>query len=319
MSTIKEFIISLFESSKERLKNPIIGAFLISWAAVNWRIVLTILLSNKSIEDRIEIINTQYSDFLYVVWLPLIFALFYLLVLPYVMSLFDWLSVWAITYRKKISHGHRMKDLENRLEIATEERQLELIKQGSPDVSKLKDEIEQLEKEKEDLLYKLSGHEKSRKSTDSNESEESEDRVEKDEENEPSGKDDSNDSKSTKKKTTTKKPQKTEASVLQDYKLPSSKNYPSMRDNVIRNIAKSEKEWILIYSFYASDFGKKEFTRDHLLAAYDETKRKTNSRHANLSNNLNALVKQSLIRYLNDNEMLLTDEGISLSEEILNR
>lgn len=212
-----------------------------------------------------------------------------------------------------------MKDLENRLEIATEERQLELIKQGSPDVSKLKDEIEQLEKEKEDLLYKLSGHEKASKSTDSDENEESEDRVETDEENEPSGKDDSNDSKSTKKKKTPKKPQKTEVPDLQDYKLPSSKNYPSMRDNVIRNIAKSEKEWILIYSFYASDFGKKEFTRDHLLAAYDETKRKTNSRHANLSNNLNALVKQSLIRYLNDNEMLLTDEGISLSEEILNR
>jgi hypothetical protein len=94
---------------------------------------------------------------------------------------------------------------------------------------------------------------------------------------------------------------------------------PSLRDINMKGLPKKETEWIIIYGFYSGDFGKKEFTRDELIQQYKETKRWTTSRKANLTNNLKSLLKQNKIRFLNDHDIVLDDDGIANAKEILTR
>jgi len=41
-------------SAKHRLKNPVIGAFIMAWVAVNWRFIAILFFSSKSIEQKIK-------------------------------------------------------------------------------------------------------------------------------------------------------------------------------------------------------------------------------------------------------------------------
>src|SRR5690606_26009206 len=145
MNSLKEFFLSFFESAKDRLKNPMIGAFVIAWIAINWRFIAILFFSSKKIEDKISFIETNYFDLEHNLWIPLAFAVFYVLILPYIMAIFDWLSQKGIATRKLISKNHRIADIQHRQEIAAEEWQLEKIREGSPDIQAMKERISKLE------------------------------------------------------------------------------------------------------------------------------------------------------------------------------
>lgn len=51
------------EVIKERIHNPILATFVISWFAFNWDVILFALLSTKDIEDRIGILRSDYISF----------------------------------------------------------------------------------------------------------------------------------------------------------------------------------------------------------------------------------------------------------------
>ena len=317
MNSFKELVLSFFEASRERLKNPAVGTFVLAWIAINWRFVSILFFSNSQLEDRIKLIEECYLRLDLNLWFPLIAMGVYMLIIPNLMALFDALSQKAISYRKELSNknklndiitknDHRLKDVIAQQEIAAEERQLEIIEEGSPDVTKLKERIEKLESENRNLLTKLSERIPVQKS--------------KPDLNDDSANDEK--SKSTSATTTTKsstRPKRKTTSDSESTPLPTSPNFPAMRDNVIRNVAKSEREWILLYAFYSSNFGKKEFTRKDLMNAYSESKRRTSQRIKNLTLNINTLVKQGSITFLNDEDILLTDSGVTLAKEILNR
>lgn len=230
------------------------------------------------------------------------------------MAAIDGLSQYAIRFRRVISNKHKIEDNkaknEYRLqdaianqEIAVEERQLEIIEEGSPDVSKLKDRITELEKEKEEQLQKSLETKAPKDPSHTNVPIKSKEPI----------------AKTSEKKSTSRKKRSTSHNESNVSTLPTSSEYPAMRDNVIRNVAKSEREWILLYGFYSSNFGEREFTRKNITDAYSESKRKTNQRIKNVGNSINTLVKQGSIRFLNDSDMLLSESGITLAREILNR
>ena len=98
-----------------------------------------------------------------------------------------------------------------------------------------------------------------------------------------------------------------------------SKDFPVMKDIVIRDLAKTEREWMLIYSLYSSDFGSNVFTREDIWNKYGESNRKTESRRKNITNNIRTMVKANQINFINDDEMLLTTQGKEVALEILNR
>ncbi len=307
MNSIKEFFLSFIESSKDRLKNPMIGAFIMAWSAINWRLLAILLFSNKTIEKKIDFIEKNYFDMVTNLWIPLGFSVFYVLILPYLMALFDWLSQKGIAARKEISKTHRLTDIQNRQEIAAEEWQLEKIREGSPDIQAMKDKIEQLEAqlaECQDTSPKLS------------------------EDNEV----DSEEISKEKPKSKSRQKQKSRSSSKVNVKDSVSertkesettriglKDYPVMKDIVIRDLAKTEREWILIYALYSSDLGKNVITRDDIWDKYQESNRVTKSRQTNLSNNLKNMIKSGQLKFINNEEMLLTEAGVQTATEILNR
>lgn len=308
MNSLKEFFLSFIESAKDRLKNPMIGAFIMAWVAINWRFLAILLFSSKTIEQKIEFIESNYFDINYNLWIPLGFAVFYVLILPYIMALFDWLSQKGIAARKLISKNHRISDIQHRQEIAAEEWQLSKIKEGSPDITALKDKIEELEtyiKEKDEVINTLS------------------DTIEdtKQEVPESTKNQEKPENKSTRRNTSKKTNSKSEKQIETKKDEPKTelKDYPIMKDIVIRDLAKTEREWILIYALYSSEFGKNVFTRDDLLNKYSESNRKTKSRHMNLSNNIKNMVKSNQLKFINDDEMLLTSSGKKMAIDILNR
>ncbi|WP_392346253.1 hypothetical protein [uncultured Polaribacter sp.] len=56
---MKELIKSFFESSNERIKNPLIGTFAISWILINWKPVIILLFSKQTIQNKIKEIEFE--------------------------------------------------------------------------------------------------------------------------------------------------------------------------------------------------------------------------------------------------------------------
>jgi len=95
--------------------------------------------------------------------------------------------------------------------------------------------------------------------------------------------------------------------------------YEPLKNVVLKQLPGVEVEWVLMYAFYDSNFGKTKFNRDTLLLKYRDTERESDSRKSNLFNNIRTLVRKNWARVLNDNDFLLTEAGIKKSKEILKR
>lgn len=94
-------------------------------------------------------------------------------------------------------------------------------------------------------------------------------------------------------------------------------DYPTLKDVKMRDLPKSEPEWLLIYAFYATDFGKNEFTRATLTKMYDDTDRRTDTRIGNIYTNLKGLINGMYVKSTNDTNYILLDAGKTRVQEIL--
>jgi hypothetical protein len=141
---MKEVFKSFFEVTKERIKNPLIGTFMISWILINWRPIFLALFSEKSIIERIEFIELNYSSVNSYLTIPLTIALFYVIVLPYLMWGIDELMQKSTTGRKKNLTKQIIIDYNGKQQIAIEESKLEDSKASYRDKADFNKQIEQL-------------------------------------------------------------------------------------------------------------------------------------------------------------------------------
>jgi len=147
MKEIIDFIKSLLESSKERLKNPWLSSFIISWAVFNWKPISYFIYSDKSIEKILEGIPNYISDSYY--WFfgfvgPLIVSLFYVLILPRIMIKFDFWLKSPVKTRKDNVIQQLKDDIIGKQKLATEEVELENIRAKYKDKADLNIQIEKL-------------------------------------------------------------------------------------------------------------------------------------------------------------------------------
>lgn len=94
MDSIKDII----EQIHHRLSNPLVSTFVLAWSALNWRVFLYFFGGNLSPKERISSIQNLYSPgskleitgggFLELIIYPLMIALAYLFLLPYLTSLY---------------------------------------------------------------------------------------------------------------------------------------------------------------------------------------------------------------------------------------
>jgi len=155
---MKEFISNFFKLSNERLKNPLLFSFILSWAAFNWRPVFTILLSDKKIEDKITYISENFNEIQNTLYYPLIFSIGYVLILPYLTWLIEVLVKYAKLGRKNNLISEQLSDLRDKQKIAKEEFKYEQEKAGNAELSQLNVKIQDLtnsNSEKDKVIERL--------------------------------------------------------------------------------------------------------------------------------------------------------------------
>lgn len=137
MQTISDLLHSLIESSKERIKTPITGAFICSFFIYNWRPIFILLFSNTNIEYKIAMIDYEYCTLGAILW-PLGLAFFYTLMVPSIMLVVDELLIPI--NKRRISSKYNRKFFE-----AERETELKNILSGNRDHQELLDRIKFLE------------------------------------------------------------------------------------------------------------------------------------------------------------------------------
>lgn len=139
---MKEIINSILDSTKERLKNPLLGSFIFSWFIFNWKPVFHIIFSSNTIENKIDFISDCYSSFNNNFLFPLLFSIFYVVIFPYILWAIDKLSSKAVIGRKENVLNLNISDIRNKQKIAVEESDLENIKASYRDKADLNKKIE---------------------------------------------------------------------------------------------------------------------------------------------------------------------------------
>lgn len=147
---MKEFIQGLFETSSERIKNPFIGSYITAFLVYNWRPVFLLLFSEATIEDKIVVINHEYCPKGAILW-PLGIAIFYILILPYINLLFDYILSFSNAKKDERKRVSILNNLKHKKAEAKYEREIADERAGTSEVSELKDQIERLNTENEKL------------------------------------------------------------------------------------------------------------------------------------------------------------------------
>lgn len=95
---MKDIILSLIESAKERLKNPLVGAFIMAWFVINWKPVWVMLFAQDHVYSKLSIVSDKFIwDNLW--FYPVGLALFYVVILPYIMGVIEFLTKWIYSVR----------------------------------------------------------------------------------------------------------------------------------------------------------------------------------------------------------------------------
>ncbi|HDN2510645.1 TPA: hypothetical protein P1K35_000792 [Providencia rettgeri] len=151
----KEIVQAVTEAAKDRIKNPVMATFVISWCVFNWSSLLVLIFGKESIQQKVQIASVAFSDM--GSWLiPVFFTATYLflnkplnLVFQRAMVGFDYISM-SIEHSKKI----RELDLEKTRESLraekdmiyeeTKTRQKKYIQTMNEEIAKSKEREESL-------------------------------------------------------------------------------------------------------------------------------------------------------------------------------
>lgn len=106
-------------------------------------------------------------------------------------------------------------------------------------------------------------------------------------------------------------------SHIEDVTEVNENDFPSLNDVMVRNFAKNEVEWVLVYAFYASSFGKTTFSRESIRAQYDVNKRWSDATSKNFSANINSCIKKDYFKSTTDSLYILKETGKSYVNQIL--
>lgn len=151
-------------TAKERMANPFISSLVISFICINWKPVLYIILSKKSIEEKFDYIKEefygeQYFGFdnvkMYFI-LPILFTLFYLIVLPYIMDLIEEKLNNVNIKKSDRQHVLNKRKYTDNVKIAEAEYEIEVARSGYKDRERLNLELKDALKNlnDEELLVK---------------------------------------------------------------------------------------------------------------------------------------------------------------------
>lgn len=144
MNDIKDFLKSFFSTASDRMRNPFYGTFIISWIAFNWKPLLLLLFSTKSIEEKINFVVENYASHFYNFTGPFFISILFLVIPNYILWGADHLLSWSLKGRRKIQNIRIIEDFGFRIEMATKEAELEETKANFRTIQELNSKIDLL-------------------------------------------------------------------------------------------------------------------------------------------------------------------------------
>lgn len=157
MNQFIELLREIYFSAKERTKSPIASTFIISFVVSNWKSFAIFIYSPEHIYDiLIKINNTAniYTTLLY----PLLITTFYLIVIPYLQSQIDSITLKSHLNRMQNAHAKQIKKKQNLLETAGYDKEIIKAKTFSNDIldlNKTNSELTDLNKQQKNLINGL--------------------------------------------------------------------------------------------------------------------------------------------------------------------
>ncbi|EIU7615569.1 hypothetical protein L3I75_004553 [Vibrio vulnificus] len=128
MKIIKDWTNSVKKQFEQRLSNPLLGSFSISWVFFNWKAIAFLLFSEQSIENKLKVIESDYSSLNYVLWFPLASSIVLTIALPWVSLLIQLSQDVVNTKRTEKQSKYDAKILLSKTQVVTAETQLDNIK-----------------------------------------------------------------------------------------------------------------------------------------------------------------------------------------------
>lgn len=90
LESVKEYLSSTISTASQRVRNPVFGAFSLSWCAFNWKSILYLLLSDTGIIEKITYISDN-SNWKTVLFYPCLSVIILCGSLPWLNNL---ISIW---------------------------------------------------------------------------------------------------------------------------------------------------------------------------------------------------------------------------------
>ena len=149
---IKDILESLKDSSRERIKSPLLGSIVVSWMVLNWEIIFVLFKSNQEIEAIIQSFKTYPKLRLYVY--PVILGAVISVATPWVNHIVGWLRNKGILLAKKRKLESEAEILEYKSSIISAEVRNELLRAkivSDTEFESRSKELE-LEQKEQDLL-----------------------------------------------------------------------------------------------------------------------------------------------------------------------
>lgn len=135
---------------RERLNNPILGPFTAGWLVFNWRPLAIILFGDMPMTGRISFVQMRYDDWSSILIFPLVFAVVYALIVPWVTLVVQWLQEYANSRRRNHKIDSDTDYYRASVKRAEAEAQLTRIRAQDEITRRAQDELEEKRRELEE-------------------------------------------------------------------------------------------------------------------------------------------------------------------------
>lgn len=149
--TFADLFKEMMDTSKERLKTPLTGAFIWAFMCYNWKPLTYLIFSEMNIEEKIYIISKDYSSFERI-WHPILFAFLIILFVPVVTVVIEMLM--RIVSNQKVSNQFAAKKhkIGQMKLIAKDEIELKNVQTENKTSQDYINEIQELNSTNENLI-----------------------------------------------------------------------------------------------------------------------------------------------------------------------
>lgn len=142
--TFSDLLKEIIDSSKERLKTPIAGAYVLSFTLWNWRPIALLLFENATVTQKIIIVNTEYCNLMALIG-PLLLGLFFTTGIPYMMVIIDNILQPAKRSRLKTIYKAKTNELDEQIDLVEKELKLQDKKNRSKTTEDFEVQITELQ------------------------------------------------------------------------------------------------------------------------------------------------------------------------------